>query len=110
MSPFMPASIAYHTPLAAAAGWCCRKPTLTVPRQEIADEADHCLPEPARRGEHVHHLDELDRRIEQDRTPPTVHGTQLTPSFSSVSPSRLSSVTLSVISCRHLEEKRRSFA
>jgi hypothetical protein len=32
MSPFTPASIAYHTPLAAAAGWYCREPTLTVPR------------------------------------------------------------------------------
>ena len=38
-SPFMTASIAYHTPLAAGVGWCCREPTLAVRRHELADEA-----------------------------------------------------------------------
>ena len=38
-SPFMTASIAYHTPLAAGVGWCCREPTLAGRRHELADEA-----------------------------------------------------------------------
>ena len=36
---FMTASIAYHIPLAAGAGWCCTGPTLAIRRHELADEA-----------------------------------------------------------------------
>ena len=34
----MPASIAYHTRLAAGAGWCCKGPTLTARRHDVADQ------------------------------------------------------------------------